>query len=304
LLQVERHTNAVAGLKHLVKLDLSFVSPTKLSELPAALGGLSKLRVLDLHGNTLLPLLPERFTDLKNLEDLNLSFCGGLPRLPQNFSALAALTELNLQKAKQLSALEDIGALPNLRHVNISRSGVTQLPTSFSNLQQLETLSVVECRQLTKLCPNFGVLQQLPALDLSSCEKLQSCDELLQAPEGCKPLSQLTSLSLARTGITALPAGLDQLINLQQLDLSGCKELVEVPSIDLPCLEQFHMSSCPAVEKLHIKQLPSNNLHVSLQVRWLSPAVVACSVTEQFHIAACCRSHAGCGSPDVIASRW
>ena len=65
--------------------------------IPAALGGLHRLRRLDLSGNSLTGSIPARLTQLTSLQELLLQGNQLTGSLPEAIGQLAALTSLQLQ---------------------------------------------------------------------------------------------------------------------------------------------------------------------------------------------------------------
>jgi internalin A len=105
--------------------------------------------------------------------------------------------------------------------LDLSELGLTQLPTSLSQLIQLQYLDL-DHNQLTTLPDSLGQLSQLQRLKLTK-------NQLTTLPDSLGRLSQLQQLWLSRNQLTMLPDSLGQLSQLQDLDLSG-NQLTTLPN--------------------------------------------------------------------------
>jgi len=103
---------------------LSITNCNKLSQLPEAIGNLSRLEVLRLCSSMNLSELPEATEGLSNLRFLDISHCLGLRKLPQ-----------------------EIGKLQNLKKISMRKCSGCELPESVTNLENLE----VKCDEETGL---------------------------------------------------------------------------------------------------------------------------------------------------------
>jgi Leucine-rich repeat (LRR) protein len=83
---------------------------------------------------------------LSNLKRLDLDGCGELGSLPPS-----------------------IGGLTKLTFLNISGSGVEELPEILGELQSLESFHASGCSSLSRLPESFGLLSNLETLNLDDC---------------------------------------------------------------------------------------------------------------------------------------
>jgi Leucine-rich repeat (LRR) protein len=149
---------------------------------------------------------------------------------------LLSKTSINLYR-KGLSALpESIGNLQNLEWLRLYNNNLSSLPESFGNLQHLQGLDL-SYNNLSSLPESFGNLQHLQGLVLynnnlsslpESIGNLQNLQRLYlynnnlsSLPESIGNLQNLKVLDLDNNNLSSLPESFGNLQNLQRLDLSG-----------------------------------------------------------------------------------
>lgn len=103
--------------------------------------------------------------------------------------------------------------------IDLSNTGLTELPTSISKFSELTTLNLSD-NQLTELPESIGELEQLT--DLNSNTNL-----LTQLPDSIGELPQLTDLNLNTNLLIELPESIIDLENLVSLDISS-NEITEL----------------------------------------------------------------------------
>ena len=158
----------------------------ELAPLPSELLGLGRLEELDLEACGISEL-PKRLGDLLSLKILRLDQ-NPIDALPDSNGRLRNLEELSLYYAWTLARLpETIGGLSSLRSLRLDGTQLRRLPASVAQLELLQILTTSHAR-LTSL-PELGRLGALEILDASA--------------------NQLTDL----------PAGLDHLPFLHQVDV-------------------------------------------------------------------------------------
>ncbi|XP_026459002.1 putative disease resistance protein RGA3 [Papaver somniferum] len=185
------------------------------------------LRVLYLSGSSI-QKLPASLSKLRHLRYLNLSGCQNLDVLDDQFvNSLYNLQTLVLHKCTSLSKLPEglpvnIGALKDLRSLNISHTGITILPTSVTSLQNLRALDVSNCINFEGLPGNIGSLKDLRSLDISHTKvsrlsdsisdlerlmtlRLHSCPNLEDLPKGIEALGWLKGLDITGTKVKVVP---------------------------------------------------------------------------------------------------
>ncbi len=148
-------------------------------------------------------------TDLPVLVSLSI-FGDRLTSLPPTLASLTALESLQIQ-APHLAALPDgLTALPALRSLALRCRALPALPDDLSaSLTELH----LDGLPLAALPDRVAALSGLERLTLTNL------DHLTALPEGLAGLTALTRIDLSRTAITALPAFLSRLPELQQVTL-------------------------------------------------------------------------------------
>lgn len=167
-----------------LRIGVSSWKGCPLTVLPAELGSLKALRMLDLSGCKEPTVLPAELRLLTTLKTLNLSGCQGLTALTARqvlvmgvctrpralLVGLTALQTLNLSGCSGLKMLPaELGALTALKVLDLSEcSGLATLPAELGELTALKELYLVDCQSLTTLPGEIGELKALERLNLSS----------------------------------------------------------------------------------------------------------------------------------------
>ena len=216
---LEASIPAVLGnLSKLEVLDLSFNQFTGI--IPAALGNLSNLRVLHLNFNDLTGISPQ-LGNLSNLEQLFLNGNELSGSIPSELGNLSSLKDLWLQD-NQLSGsipaeLGNMSSLEDLRLDGNSLSG--SIPAELGNLSSLITLSL-SSNSLSGSIP-AQLLQQgnLPRI----WQVILSGNNLSGSiPAAFGNLTSLEYLSLDNNSLTGgIPSELSNLVNLERLRLNN-----------------------------------------------------------------------------------
>ncbi|XP_037446933.1 disease resistance protein RGA5-like [Triticum dicoccoides] len=132
------------GVGHLIHLRYLGLARTKISELPAEIGNLLFLEVLDLECNYKLRELPSTFCKLRRLIFLRVHMCEVAPGVLQNLKSIEVLwyikTSLNI-------FVQELGNLAMLRELGICfKDGSLDLYEGFvkslCNLQHIESLTI------------------------------------------------------------------------------------------------------------------------------------------------------------------
>ncbi|GJW75558.1 NB-ARC domains-containing protein [Tanacetum coccineum] len=108
----------------------------------------------------------------------------------------------------------------------------------FSEITNLEELSLEGCVNMVSVHPSIGMLKRLVVLNLRECKRLQNfpsrvemddlhvlnltgCLKVDQLPEALGQIKSLTELHVDRTAIKKLPSFVSSLINLESLSFGG-----------------------------------------------------------------------------------
>ncbi|KAF5469452.1 hypothetical protein F2P56_013526 [Juglans regia] len=139
----------------------------------------------------------------------------------QNFQNLA---RMDFSRSEFLTKIPDLSRIPNLVWLDFSDcTNLVEVHASVGSLNKLEHLSFACCTKLTSL-PTSLKFRYLKCLRVEGCLRLQNFPEIKFERE-C-----LRNLSLANTDIKELPLSIGHLSGLGVLDLSGCKNLVHLPT--------------------------------------------------------------------------
>jgi leucine-rich repeat protein SHOC2 len=200
-----------------VQLDLEQFGLT--GAVPAEIGQLTSLEVLDLGGNQLTSL-PAEIRQLTSLTKLNL--CGNhLTSLPAEIGQLTALRELSLFSNHLTSLPAEIGQLTALEELSLGGNRLTSVPAEIGLLTSLRELDLISNR-LTSLPAEIWQLTSLTGLWLDS-------NELTSLPAEIGQLTSLEELGLGNNKLTIVPAEIGQLTALTGLNLGG-NRLKSVPA--------------------------------------------------------------------------
>ncbi|XP_059429970.1 disease resistance protein RPV1-like [Corylus avellana] len=205
-----------------------------------------QLEILILEGCTSLVKVHESTGYLKRLVLLNLQRCENLRNLSINISNLESLETLLLSQCFNLEKLpEQLGSLTALTMLKVENTAIKLLPSSFSLLTNLETVSLLGCEcliespeflhtsrlkmlifagctSLVEVHKSIGLLKRLVFLDLDGCKKLKSL------PSNISNLEHLETLSLCGCECLIKSPEFLQTSRLKMLILAGCTSLVEV----------------------------------------------------------------------------
>ena len=193
-----------AGERHYYHYNFS-----KIDYLPDAIGGLLKLKHMDLCNNLLFDL-PVTIKNLQQLRTINIS-CNAFQYIPKEIYSLTQLEYLNLSDNKLLSLPTQIGQLGSLQEIWLNDNHIDKIPASIGNLKQLKRLFIAG-NELRKVPTEIGRLSRLEVLCLND-NKLQ----ILPAVLG--HLRHLKYLDLKGNPLCCLPKRLKKLYWEKQGDL-------------------------------------------------------------------------------------
>lgn len=199
-------------LEQIETLTLEFQA---LSVLPAQIGELSGLKVLDLSNNSELVRLPEAIGSLKKLQKLILKDCN-LLELPESLAELQALENLNLLDNAKLEILPPgLVRLTRLSELNLEACGIKNLPSGFFQLGHLQRLNLNKT-PLLFLPEHFERLPELKELKLNGMVqggKFAWLDAITRIAQ----LSRLEVLDLSRNRFGLQPEAILALAKIKTL---------------------------------------------------------------------------------------
>ncbi|KAL5720787.1 hypothetical protein ACHQM5_013422 [Ranunculus cassubicifolius] len=180
--------------------------------------------------------LPVSLTNLKSLHVLMIRACDSLKSVDE----IAQLYDL---KVLSLSGSTSVTELPsdffydmnNLEYLDLSNTHLSQLPTSFSSLFNIEILILRECSLLQKV-PSLEYFEKLTFLDLSGASTLREIPKV--------PVS-LQMLDLSGSLVENIPS-LRNLDQLQYLFLRDCREIKTLSPITFGRLQVLCLSGASA----------------------------------------------------------
>ncbi|CAN6563529.1 unnamed protein product [Malus baccata var. baccata] len=280
--------------KNLAKLTYLNLSGSEFLQKIPNLSGSPNIRELILDKCKSLVEVDDSVGVLDKLVTLSLRGCSRLERFATRLR-LRSLRNLNLcgcTKLKSFPEIED--KMESVKYLNISKSGIRELPSSIAYLTGLKDFVAKECENLTgtSLHHIYG-LQHLDWIVICGCPKLvifgkistrldtSHSNGIPLAPfnvrqlglDGCNLSesdflvsphcwSTLAYLDLSRNNFVSLPDFISKFNNLEILWLSGCKRLREIPHALPPNLEELYLDDCTSLEK--IPKLPSSLRYLDL----------------------------------------
>lgn len=230
----------------LVSLHTFLASDNEIAHLPHDFGRLVAMQVLDLTRNNLTEL-PDSVFPIEEAEEEQGLFelrelylrQNNFKTIPDGFCYFGALEKLDLT-ANQIEALpEDIGYLCALKTLLLAENQLTSLPEQYSDLEALEELNVAHNMLTSLSSPNYYLMRLYAGYNqLSSFPSLEGMEYLRELHLSGNPLGSLPdtmfgdialeTLHARDIGLTEVPAELEQLEELEDLDLS-CNNLTEFP---------------------------------------------------------------------------
>ncbi|XP_048136626.1 disease resistance protein RUN1-like [Rhodamnia argentea] len=230
----------IGCLQALTKIDL----PNTLHELPEIFGNLKSLLTFDVP-NRRISKLPYSIGGLVKIRQLDLSNCAQIKELPDSVGKLQSLVELDLSGTSIDHLPDSIGNLKQLKLLRMSNSGITNIPTAIGLVEKLEELDAHDCSKLIEIDPSIGKLKLLIALNLGGCTSLQELPEeigclqaltkivlpntLHELPEIFGNLKSLLTFDVPNRQISKLPYSIGGLVKIRRLDLSNCEQIKELP---------------------------------------------------------------------------
>ncbi len=197
------------------------------STIPASIGQLKELTHLNLSNSRGYSRLPKEIGQLTKLKELNLFrayFWGGIPEEIGNLTQLEILnlgfTYYSSYGPTPTAALSN---LQNLKELNLTSTGINEVPTYIFDFPKLETLNLSENSIAGSLPNELWDIQTLTTLELNN--------NPIAGPIATNigNLINLERLNLSSTSITSLPSTTGNLRQLSFLNLSNNRVLTALP---------------------------------------------------------------------------
>ena len=231
---------ALGRLTGLLVLELDDNSLT--GEIPDTLGRLSSLHTMDLSNNELVGEIPAEFGELERLERLRLFQNQLTGEIPTEFGRLTDLRDMWLS-GNQLSGEipGELGALNNLTRLYLRGNRLTgEVPEELGGLAVIRNLSLGYNKLTGSIPAALGELFYLESLDLGHNELTGG------VPSELGKLRSLESLILSGNKLSGqIPVALGQLTRLRLMWLNGNELTGEIPGriSDLGQLESLDLGN-------------------------------------------------------------
>ncbi|KAM5548623.1 disease resistance protein RPV1 [Rosa sericea] len=234
----------LSGCPNLEVLDLRC---DRLEEVHPSVGSLEKLVDLNLGRCSKLRMLPGK-VNWRSLKTIKLDGCRMLESFPEIMGEMKDMTSLTLLDVGIKALPSSIRYLINLERLVLDKCGnLTDLPCSIYELQKLKEVTLYHCPELVRF-PNKGDSEVLPTYSKVSHD--EGCSSM--EPHNLA-LRRLTArgfaIAIHSKYINEIASSINEIVNLRELDLSGCTRLVEIPELP-PSIRRLDVSHCVSLERI------------------------------------------------------
>ncbi|XP_057446629.1 disease resistance protein RPP2B-like isoform X2 [Lotus japonicus] len=200
--------------------------------------------------------LPPNFHP-KRLISVNLSCsCSHIKQLWKGAKIFKDLKLVSFSCCEYLTEILDFSMIPNLESLSLDNcKSLTKVHESVGSLDKLVTLNFLLCSNL-KTLPSRLKLKSLRTLLLTGCSKVRKFPEIVEKME------HLHEILLQGTAIEELPKSIEYLIGLKVLLLDSCQKLEHLPSSiqNLQYLTELCLTGCSKLQEL--PKLPLNTRYI------------------------------------------
>ncbi|KAD4585072.1 hypothetical protein E3N88_22673 [Mikania micrantha] len=215
------------GLPRLQKLTLSYCP--ELKEIHQSFGNHTSLQYISVSYCKKLRMFPT-IIHMKNLKNLEIVECPKILEFPKIHANMESLVELAIEGTGIEVLPSSIGEhCTNLISLKLQRLyNLKSINVNFDALKHLKELQLKELIQYVK--PRRGLFHQ----SLRNLQKLglyASLSNKVEIPSSIIELSNLQELDLGSNDFSRFGFSLSQLTQLKRLNVSHCKELLELPEL-------------------------------------------------------------------------
>ncbi|KAF8028565.1 hypothetical protein BT93_E1253 [Corymbia citriodora subsp. variegata] len=185
------------------------------------------------------PQIPKFSSGRKKLVGLDMSNCNILV-VPNQFKDFQNLKYISFNQCELLVHMPDLSCTPNLKGLDLRNcKNLVEAHQSLAYHDKLQVLNFSGCSELS-VFPNELKSKNLQTLNLENCTKF------VRFPDIPHKLEALKELCLERTPIRGLPTSIENLVSLECMYLSNCKNLMSLPSsiYQLQNLENLALDFC------------------------------------------------------------
>ncbi|KAK3430887.1 hypothetical protein EUGRSUZ_E02550, partial [Eucalyptus grandis] len=183
--------------------------------------------------------IPKFSASPKKLVGLNMSK-GNITGVLKQFKDFQNLKYITFSYCEEIVRIPDLSYTPNLEELDFRNcKNLVEAHKSLAYLDKLRLLNMSGCYELSAF-PNELKSTNLQTLNLANCTKFE------RFPDIPHKLEALNRLQLQGTAIKELPASIENLVSLKEMDLNTCKNLVSLPSsiYKLQNLQTLEVEDC------------------------------------------------------------
>ncbi|KAJ0691576.1 putative leucine-rich repeat-containing, plant-type, leucine-rich repeat domain superfamily [Helianthus annuus] len=188
---------SIGNLTHLNILDISWCAITE--TLPASIGNMAQLTFLSLSYNKFTGSLPSSIGNLTQLRELHLRANGMIGQIPSSFTNLTQLTALDLSEDKFTGSLPSLESFSNLTYLSLYENNFDRwkLPDWFGKLNKITYLDLGDVNLYGEIPSSFFNLTQVERLYLDGNQlkgELSLSQNLLMGFEQHSPVASWVNL--------------------------------------------------------------------------------------------------------------